>query len=393
MATQDASVRAEIISDLSQVPKDEWNACTNVSNPLPDPFNTYDFLQSLEESGSATPDTGWAPQHVIIRDCDGAIAAAMPMYLKSHSQGEYVFDHSWADAFYRAGGEYYPKLQVSIPFTPATGRRLLVRKDEPTQLRESQLIAASVELASRMEVSSIHYTFVTKDEWDHLGGIGLLQRTDQQFHWSNKGYGSFDEFLDDLSSRKRKNLRKERNAALENDIEIEWLTGSDLKEHHWDHFFEFYMDTGSRKWGRPYLTRTFFSLINERMRDQTLLVMCKRNGRYIAGALNFFGNGTLFGRYWGCVEDHRFLHFETCYYQAIDFAIARGLNRVEAGAQGTHKLARGYEPTHTYSAHYIADSRFRDAVAHYLESERSHVDEYISELSGHTPFRKASEET
>ncbi len=366
--------------------------CNSGEFALGDPFTSHTFLQSLEESGSATAETGWAPQHVIVRDEKGVVAAAMPMYLKSHSQGEYVFDHSWADAFYRAGGQYYPKLQVSIPFTPASGRRLLVRHGEPQNLREAQLISASVEMASRLEASSIHYTFLTKQEWDGLGQLGLLQRTDQQFHWTNRNYGHFDDFLEDLSSRKRKNLRKERKAALENGIDVDWLTGSDLREEHWDQFYKFYMDTGSRKWGRPYLTRQFFSLINERMADQTLLIMCKRNGRYIAGALNFFGAGTLFGRYWGCVEDHRFLHFETCYYQAIDFAIAHGLERVEAGAQGTHKLARGYEPCHTYSAHYIADKRFRDAVDQYLQDERSHVDHYISELSDHTPFRKNAEE-
>lgn len=351
------------------------------------PFLTHAFLQALEESGCASRETGWTPYHLVLQEGD-EVLGAVPAYLKVHSQGEYVFDHGWADAFYRAGGEYYPKLQISVPFTPATGRRFLTSPNISREAGIQALAGGLVEVCRRSGASSVHATFLTEQEWDTLGELNYLQRTDSQFHFENKGYESFDDFLGELNSRKRKDIRKERRSALESGIEIEWLTGSDLTEDHWDAFYEFYMDTGSRKWGRPYLNREFFSLINERMAGRILLVMAKREGRYIAGALNFIGSDTLFGRNWGCTEHHPFLHFEVCYYQAIDFAIAHGLKRVEAGAQGAHKLARGYLPTLTRSAHWIAHPGLRDAVAHYLESEREAVEHEAEAMSEHAPFRK-----
>lgn len=310
------------------------------------------------------------------------------MYLKSHSQGEYVFDYSWADAFERAGGRYYPKLQVSVPFTPATGRRLLVRPDVEDRDLPRYLAAGMMQVAEQLEVSSVHVTFADKAQWQLMGEMGFLQRTHNQFHWQNNGYGTFDDFLAALSSKKRKNIRRERRDSTAAGVEIERLTGRDITEGHWDAFYRFYIDTGSRKWGSPYLTREFFSLVTERMADDVLLIMCRRDGRYIAGAINFIGGECLFGRNWGCLEHHPFLHFEVCYYQAIEFAIERGLKRVEAGAQGQHKLARGYMPTHTYSAHWIANAAFRDAVDHYLAQERRHVDEEIDYIAEQGPFRK-----
>lgn len=310
------------------------------------------------------------------------------MYLKSHSQGEYVFDYSWADAFERAGGRYYPKLQVSVPFTPATGRRLLVRPDTSDAELEKYLLSGMMQVAEQMEVSSVHVTFADKKQWELMGKMGFLQRTHNQFHWQNDNYNTFDDFLGALSSKKRKNIRRERRGSTAAGVEIERLTGSDLTEEHWDAFYRFYVDTGSRKWGTPYLTREFFSIIGETMPEDTLLIMCKRDGRYIAGAINFIGGECLFGRNWGCIEDHPFLHFEVCYYQAIEFAIERGLKRVEAGAQGQHKLARGYMPTHTYSAHWIANQSFQDAVDDYLKGERLQVDEEIDYIADRGPFRK-----
>ncbi|WP_299471378.1 GNAT family N-acetyltransferase [uncultured Roseibium sp.] len=353
------------------------------------PFLSHAFLEALEASDCATDATGWLPRHMLLEDGAGTVLGAVPAYLKSHSQGEYVFDHSWADAFYRAGGDYYPKLQISVPFTPATGRRFLVGAGLNREAGLQALAAGLVQVCQRSGASSVHATFLTKPEWDCLGDLGYLRRTDQQFHWENKGYESFDGFLADLASRKRKAIKKERREALSADgIEVEWVTGSDLTEAHWDAFYGFYMDTGSRKWGRPYLNRKFFSLINERLAERTLLVLAKRNGRYVAGALNFIGSETLFGRHWGCNEHHPFLHFELCYYQAIDFAIANGLKRVEAGAQGSHKLARGYLPATTYSAHWIAHEGLHQAVSDYLERERFAVERENEALAEHAPFRK-----
>ncbi|MEO9526417.1 GNAT family N-acetyltransferase [Roseibium sp.] len=353
------------------------------------PFLSHAFLEALEAAGCACAETGWLPRHMVLEDTSGEILGAVPAYLKSHSQGEYVFDHGWADAFHRAGGDYYPKLQISVPFTPATGRRFLTGPGINREAGLQALAAGLVQVCQRTGASSVHATFLTKPEWDTLGELGYLQRTDQQFHWENQGYDSFEDFLADLASRKRKAIRKERREALSADgIEVEWVTGADLTEAHWDAFYTFYVDTGSRKWGRPYLNRKFFSLINERLAERTLLVLAKRHGRYIAGALNFIGSKTLFGRNWGCTEHHPFLHFELCYYQAIDFAIAKGLKRVEAGAQGAHKLARGYLPATTYSAHWIAHEGLHDAVADFLEHERRAVERENAALADHAPFRK-----
>jgi predicted N-acyltransferase len=351
------------------------------------PFISHAFLLALEASGSATAKTGWMPQH-LVAERDGRIVGVVPCYLKSHSRGEYVFDRGWADAYERAGGSYYPKLQVSVPFTPATGPRLLVPPGpEQTKLRVA-LAQGLVEVCHAHRASSVHVTFMPKPEWDLLAARGYLQRTDQQFHWENGGYASFEEFLSALAARKRKAIRRERRDAVANGIEIVWLTGADITEAAWDAFFAFYMETGSRKWGRPYLTRRFYSLIGATMADRVLLVMAKRAGRYIAGAINFIGSDTLFGRHWGAVEHHPFLHFEVCYYQAIEYAITHRLKRVEAGAQGEHKLARGYMPQTTYSAHYIADPALRRAIADYLVRERAYVEAAGEELGEMSPFRK-----
>ena len=381
---------ARILQDIGAIDASAWNRCANPAGAEYNPFLDHRFLHALEASGSVTADTGWQPFHVVLspqdRDVDEAVGV-VPMYLKSHSRGEFVFDAGWADAFYRAGGRYYPKLQVSIPFTPATGRRLLTAKVEDAET-ESQLLAAAVTVAKQIEVSSVHLTFLPEAQWQRAVAAGCLQRVDTQFHWLNNNYATFDDFLAQLSSKKRKNIRRERRDALAGDITIEWLTGT-ITEAQWDAFYGFYLDTGSRKWGTPYLNREFFSRIGETMGESILLIMCKRAGRYIAGAINFIGGAALFGRNWGCIEDHRFLHFEACYYQAIDFAIARGLDRVEAGAQGAHKLARGYMPKPTYSAHWIRDPRLRDAVDRYLNDERRYVARDIAYVEErHSPFRQ-----
>lgn len=376
----------------------DWDRCANPPaadgsrNAAWNPFLSHAFLKTLEDSGSVSAQTGWAPQHLILDDGAGSTLACMPAYLKSHSRGEFVFDAGWADALERAGGSYYPKLQTAVPFTPVTGRRLLVPDCADAADRERYLVNAAATLLDRYEISSWHLTFLTGAEWERLGKTGLLQRTDQQFHWYNDGYASFADFLASLASRKRKSIRKERREALEGGIEIEWITGGDLTEAHWDAFYAFYEDTGARKWGSPYLTRSFFSLIGERMADDILLIMCRRGGRYIAGALNFIGGDALYGRYWGCIEDHRCLHFEACYYQAIDYAIAHRLARVEAGAQGPHKIARGYLPTTTYSAHLVANPSFRRAIADYLEREREYVKMENAELAAHSPFRRMGDD-
>jgi predicted N-acyltransferase len=383
-----------VVQRIAAVPASDWDACArgadsrgNVARP-DNPFISHAFLHALEESGSATRATGWLPQHLILEDTAGGIAACMPCYLKSHSYGEYVFDHAWADAYERAGGSYYPKLQAAVPFTPVTGPRLLVREDSDRTERAALLLQAAATLADRLEASSLHVTFPTREEWELAGKLGFLQRNDQQFHWRNENYRSFEDFLAALASRKRKSIKGERKRAIEGGIETEWVTGADLTEAHWDAFFAFYTDTGSRKWGSPYLTRTFFSLIGETMRDQILLVLDKRGGRTIAGALNFIGADALYGRYWGALEEHACLHFEVCYYQAIDFAIAHKLARVEAGAQGAHKLARGYLPVQTYSAHWIRDPGLRRAIADYLKRERLAVAHEIALLGEESPYRK-----
>ena len=382
-----SSLTLRVLSSIGEVSAEAWDACANPTEHPYNPFISHDFLLSLEESGSVSARAGWQVQHVIA-ESEGDIVGAMPCYLKSHSRGEYVFDHGWAEAYERAGGSYYPKLQVAVPFTPATGRRLLVRGEAREDIVRGALAQGLMALCERRQASSAHVTFLTEPEWRLLASQGFLQRSDRQFHWQNAGYDSFEAFLQALASRKRKTIRRERREALADGISIHWLTGADLTESIWDAFFAFYMDTGSRKWGRPYLTRPFFSLVGERMRDRILLVMAKRKGRWIAGAINFIGSDTLFGRHWGAIEHHPFLHFELCYYQAIAFAIERGLARVEAGAQGEHKLARGYLPTTTYSAHFIADPALRRAVADYLKRERVYIAAAAEELASAAPFRK-----
>ena len=373
---------------IREIGREAWEACCSAADYAANPFVSFDFLDIAEESGSASPRTGWAPQHLVVCDAAGQVAAVAPLYLKSHSQGEYVFDHSWADAYERAGGRYYPKLIAASPFSPVSGPRLLVRPDVDREAGWRMLISGAVTLCEKMGVSTLGVNFPTDDEWRFMGAEGLLQRQNQQYHWLNAGYGSFDDFLAALSSGRRKTIRRERREAGAQ-VEIAALTGDDLKEEHWDAFFKFYMDTGSRKWGRPYLNRQFFSLLGERMADRVLLVLARRNGRWIAGALNLIGADCLYGRNWGCLEDVPFLHFELCYYQAIEWAIDHKLARVEAGAQGQHKIARGYLPTAVYSTHYIADPGLRRAVARFLEEERRAVQGEMDWLAEeYSPFRQ-----
>jgi uncharacterized protein len=382
------TIGLRVVESLSAVDADQWDACALAPGSAGNPFLSYRFLKALEDSKSVGRRTGWQPQYLLAEAEDGTLLGAAPLYLKGHSQGEYVFDHGWAEAYERAGGSYYPKLQVSVPFTPATGRRLLVRPGPQAAAMRGALADALMDICRRSDASSAHVTFPTQPEWELLGRRGFLKRTHQQFHWENAGYDSFDAFLAALASRKRKTIRREREDALSAGISVHWLTGSDLTESVWDAFFEFYMETGSRKWGRPYLTRPFYSLVGEKMRDRILLVMAKRNGRWIAGAINFIGSHTLFGRHWGAVEHHPFLHFELCYYQAIQYAIEHKLARVEAGAQGEHKVSRGYLPTTTYSAHYIVDPALRRAIEDFLKHERAYVAAAGAELAEAAPFRK-----
>lgn len=380
---------ADSFEDIEQVAWDGLNGANKAAEGAAyNPFLSYAFLSALEESGSAVRETGWYGQHLLLEDDRGNLLGGATGYVKSHSQGEYVFDHAWADAYERAGGRYYPKLLSSIPFTPATGPRLLTSPQVNPEAGRVALASAMAQLSEKMGLSSAHVTFATQADVDAMKKCGFLHRTDQQFHFRNMDYGSYADFLETLSSRKRKNLKKEREGAKANQIDIEWLTGSDLTEDVLDTFFTFYTDTGNRKWGRPYLTRDFFSLVAERMSDDILLVMAKRDGRHIAGAINFIGSDTIFGRHWGCIEHHPFLHFEVCYHQAIDFAIERGLKVVEAGAQGEHKLARGYLPVMTHSAHYIPHEGFRNAIADYLEHERSDVERFGKILTRAAPFKK-----
>ena len=408
-----SEITLEALPSIADVSPEDWDACANPSGrgqghavgtsshspgaspgPSSSGYNTFvshAFLLAAEKSGSATVRTGWGPRHLVAK-LDGRVAGVVPCYLKSHSQGEYVFDRGWADAYERAGGRYYPKLQVSVPFTPATGPRLLVRDGVDRERVLEALANGLVALCGVSKASSVHVTFAREEEWTLLAGHGFLQRTDQQFHWHNEGFAGFDDFLATLNSRHRKSIKRERRDALAAGISIHWLTGKDITEDAWDAFFEFYMETGSRKWGRPYLTREFFSLIGETMSEDVLLVMARRNDRWIAGAINFIGSDTLFGRNWGAIEHHPFLHFEVCYYQAIDFAISRGLKTVEAGAQGEHKIARGYLPRTTYSAHFIADPGFRRAIDDYLKRERAYVAEAGRELAELGPFRKGGDE-
>ncbi len=386
------SMIIKIEPSLININPKQWNEFshpkTTDKNLKINPFISYEFLYALEASGSTKIKNGWGGAHILLEDEAENLLAACPAYLKSHSMGEYVFDQGWADAYSRAGGEYYPKLQISVPFTPATAPKLLAG-DEDKAVDLKRMLASSIpELCARLGASSAHATFLTEEDKDIFLEAGFLERNDKQYHWFNENYGSFDDFLEALASRKRKLIRRERRDALANGITIQCLTGSDIKTEHMEAFYTFYMDTGSRKWGRPYLTRAFFSIIQETMPDQILLIMAKREGQYIAGAINFIGGDVLYGRNWGCIENHPFLHFEVCYYQAIDFAIQKGLKKVEAGAQGEHKLARGYRPVTTYSAHYIADPSFRQAVANYLQEERNYIAELQDTLSEQTPFRR-----
>jgi len=387
-----STFRLRIAQNLADVPATAWDACANPPDASGEgerynPFLAHAFLHALETTGCVGGRTGWSPAHVLIEDGAGKLVACAPAYLKTNSLGEYVFDQGLAEAFARAGGRYYPKLLCATPFTPVNGRRLLVSAEAPTGARES-LLAGLRELGEKTGASSLHVNFLETADLDLLAAKGLAVRKGQQFHFFNRGYACFDDFLSALASRKRKSIRKEREQALSAGITVEWLTGAELKEEHWDAFFAFYMDTGDRKWGRPYLTRAFFSLLGEKLADRVLLVLARRDGRPIAGALNLIGEDALYGRNWGCLEDHPCLHFELCYYQAVDFALSRGLKRVEAGAQGEHKLARGYEPVATFSAHEFRDPRLAAAAEDFFAREARAVDELIADYAEHAPFRK-----
>jgi predicted N-acyltransferase len=386
----DTAITITLHDRIADIGEGDWDACAcpeagDGARPE-DPFTTYRFLSALEESGSVGRGTGWQPQYMRA-EAGGEVIAVAPLYVKSHSLGEYIFDHSWAHAYERAGGRYYPKLQGAVPFTPVTGRRLLTRPGHEAAGRAA-LLQGAREVAARHAISSVHFTFCTAEEVAAGEGAGYLARRTQQYHWENRGYGGFDDFLDDLSSRKRKTIRKERARAQAFGGEIVALTGDAIGPEHWQAVWEFYQDTGARKWGTPYLTRAFFDLAHERLRDDVLLILALRGGRPVAGAMNLIGASALYGRYWGCIEDHPCLHFELCYYRAIEFAIETGLQRVEAGAQGEHKLARGYLPRPVHSLHWLRDPGFAEAVAQYLEAERAAVDEEIDILTGYGPFRR-----
>ncbi|PCJ32697.1 MAG: GNAT family N-acetyltransferase [Alphaproteobacteria bacterium] len=401
--------QAKTIASLSEISEDEWNACCYTQQTRHNPFLSHQFLYALEESGCATRETGWQAQHILIHK-GNKLVGVMPLYLKSHSYGEYVFDHAWADAYQHAfrntgrntgqnigqntGENYYPKLQSAVPFSPVTAPKLMVRPSEilaqNTREIQEKMLMAALSLVKEYQLSSLHVTFAEKAEWNLMAEHGFLKRLDQQFHWHNDGYGSFDDFLMALSSRKRKNIRKERKQAVIKNVDIEILSGKDITEEHWDHYFSFYLETGQRKWGQPYLNRRFFSLLGEKISEKIVLIMCKREDKYIAGALNMLSDDTLYGRYWGAIEDHKYLHFEVCYYQAIEYAIRHGLKKVEAGAQGEHKLARGYRPAATYSAHWISNPQFRKAVADYLVREREVVKQNQKILMDFAPFKKGN---
>jgi predicted N-acyltransferase len=383
MKAGDGTITLRVHSAIAEIPAAQWDACAGDTNPSV----SHVFLNALEESGSASPRTGWTPQHLSLSGPRGAILGVVPLYAKAHSYGEYVFDYGWADAYERAGGRYYPKLLSAVPFTPVPGPRLLLHPQAPPGAR-AYLVAAMVELAARRRVSSLHVNFPDGADASALTEAGFLQRIGQQFHWTNDGYRDFDDYLAALNSRKRKAIKKERREALAAGLEIDVLTGTDLQTRHWNAFYEFYMATSDRKWGSAYLSRRFFKLIGERMPEKIVLVMARRADKYVAGALNLLGSDTIYGRNWGGRGDYKFLHFECCYYQAIEFAITNGLRRVEAGAQGPHKLQRGYLPVPTYSAHWIPDPGFRAAVAHFLERERDMVEQKIERMAEFSPFRQ-----
>ncbi|MBL8660434.1 MAG: N-acetyltransferase [Rhodospirillales bacterium] len=386
MPDGEKAVTVSVAGSIHEIPAADWDACAGADNP----FLSHAFFAALEDSRSACPETGWLPRHLVVNGDDGRAVGCAPLYLKSHSYGEYVFDWGWADAFNQAGGRYYPKLQAAVPFTPVSGRRFLLRADAPAGT-DRALAMAMVDLARRLRVSSLHVTFLTGEESRLLAGLdlGFLPRIGHQFHWRNDGYRCFDDFLGRLSSRKRKALRKERAAATGHDVVIRTLTSDAIEARHWDAFHRFYVDTVDRKWAHAYLTRDFFFRLGEAMADKVVLIIAETGaGRLVGGALNLVGADALYGRYWGCAADYRCLHFEACYYRAIDYAIDRGLARVEAGAQGAHKIQRGYLPVKTYSAHWIANAGFRSAVARFLEAERPAVEAEMGALAAGSPFRR-----
>ena len=382
MSENKQDIHAQVVDSIMDIEAKEWDECAGYSNP----FISHAFLSSLEQSGSVSTETGWLPQHVVIRDQNGNTCACCPLYLKNHSYGEYIFDWGWADAYERAGGKYYPKLQSAVPFTPVTGRRLLVKNSAPKEYYKF-LVSTIIEVSRKHNVSSLHVTFPLEREWELLGKAGFLMRTSKQFHWENHSYSTFEEFLSQLTSRKRKAIKKERESLFQNQIVYKLLTGAELTENYWDIFYQYYLNTIDRKWGQAYLTRDFFSMLGERLPNAALLIVAERNGEPIAGALNLIGNDTIFGRNWGCRENLKFLHFETCYYQAIEYAIANKLRWVEAGAQGPHKIQRGYLPKEVYSAHWIENVNFRNAVDNFVIRERKEVDYEINELMKYSPYR------
>ncbi|MCZ6863741.1 MAG: GNAT family N-acetyltransferase [Alphaproteobacteria bacterium] len=379
----------KIYRRIEDVDAPGWDACAGIGGPSDNPFLSHAFLKVLEESQSATAQAGWLPQHLVIEDAAGSVIACAPMYVKSHSQGEYVFDHGWADAYQQAGGQYYPKLLVGIPFTPVTGPRLLVQPGSDAERTRKLLIAGMLEVTRQSEMSSLHVTFPIEDEAVALEKAGMVLRMGQQFHWENQGYADFEDFLARLTSRKRKTIRRERSTVAEAGIRVRPLVGAQIEPRHWDAFHRFYIATYDRKWGYPYLTREFFSLLGERLADQVVLIVAEKDGEIIAGALNIRGGDALYGRNWGCAGEFKFLHFEACYYQAIEFAIANGLARVEAGTQGPHKIQRGYRPRPTWSAHWIRDDGFRRAVTDFCRRERRAVEQELAYLAAMSPFRQS----
>ena len=392
MTTAEIEISAH--GSLADITAEEWDACAcpEVSDGgrAIDPFTTYRFLKAVEDSGSIGTGTGWQARYLVAREA-GEVIAVAPLYAKGHSQGEYIFDHNWAHAWERAGGRYYPKLQIAVPFTPATGRRFLTRPGDEAKGTEA-LVQGALHIALENKLSSLHATFCTAEEAERGAAMGLMHRVTQQYHWKNDGYADFEAFLAALSSRKRKTIRKERRVAQAFGGEIVQLTGDQIEPEHWDAFWIFYQDTGARKWGTPYLTRRFFDIAHETLREDTLMVFAMREGRPVAGAMNFIGRDALYGRYWGAMEHHDCMHFEACYYQAIDYAITHGLATVEAGAQGEHKLARGYLPVETHSLHWMADEGFARAIEEYLQAERRAVEGDIEILTSYGPFKRITEE-
>ena len=386
MADGNGSYIARIVENISDISAKDWDTLAGNTNP----FVSHAFLSAIEETGCATQQTGWLPHHLIIEDESNKIIAASPLYIKSHSQGEYVFDHGWAHAWEQAGGSYYPKMQVSIPFSPITGPRLLTNDQDLTGTSKLSLIKALETVCLKLNLSSVHVTFSTEDEWDLMGQSGWIQRIGRQYHWHNRDYSTFDDFLNELTSRKRKAIRKERRTIVDQNLVVRPYVGGDIQASHWDSFYRFYIDTYDRKWGYPYLTRAFFEAIQERLGDNIVLMIAELDGLPVAGALNLCSANTLYGRNWGCIEDFPFLHFETCYYQAIDFAIANNISRVEAGTQGPHKIQRGYEPVETYSAHFIPNNSFRDAVENFCREEKREVEREILRTNEHSPYRQKS---